>query len=102
MQALRELIQKRYKLWVEGHTHNSEVIDLIYGNGMFLEKEDCFIKEVIYDFELYDTLKKVFPNINFHFATIFITYPPSPEEDLTFFEVEIFDIYANSLRSIGL
>lgn len=102
MQALRELIEKRYKLWAAKEQPMCETIDIIYGNGMILEKEHCFIKEVIYDFELYDALEKVFPNINFHFATIFITYPPRPEEDLIFFEVEIFDIYANSLRSIGL
>lgn len=79
-----------------------EVIDMIYGNGMILEKEFSFIKEVIYDFELYDALCLVFPTVKFHYATIFITYPPPPEEDLIFFEVEVFDIYANSLRSLGL
>ena len=95
MDALRKLIKKRYK-------PNCEVIDLIYGNGMILEKEDCFIKEVIYDFELYDALCAVFPTVKFHYASIIITYPPPPEEDLIFFEVEIFDLYANSLRNIGL
>ena len=95
MDALRELIKKRYK-------PNCEVIDLIYGDGMILEKEDCFIKEIIYDFELYDALSAVFPTVKFHYASIIITHSPPPEEDLIFFEVEIFDLYANSLRSLGL
>ncbi len=101
MDALRELLNKRYKIWSSKPSPIHEVIDLIYGDGMILEKEDCFIKEVIYDYELYDALVKVFPNVKIHFATIFITYPP-PEEDLILFEVEVFDIYANSLRNIGL
>ena len=102
MDKLRHIINKRYKLWVSRIAPTCEVIHMIYGTGMIIEKEDCFIKEVIYDYELYDALKVVFPTVNFHFATIFIRYPPPPEEDLTFFEVEVFDLYANSLRSIGL
>jgi hypothetical protein len=55
-----------------------------------------------YDYELHDALKAVFPTVNFHFVTIFIRYPPPPEEDLVLFEVEVFDIYAVSLRTLGL
>ncbi len=102
MQALRELIEKRYKRWVACYSPYSQIMDIIYGNGMIIEKEDYFIKEVIYDFELYDALVNVFPNVKIHYATFYITYPPPPEEDLTFFEVEVFDLYGNSLRSAGL
>ena len=102
MDKLREIINKRYKIWASRTATTCDVVDMIYGTGMIIEKEYCFIKEVIYDYELYDALKVVFPTVKFHFATIFIRYPPSPEEDLTFFEVEVFDIYAVSLRSIGL
>jgi hypothetical protein len=102
MDKLRDIINKRYKIWVSNPAPIHEVTDLIYGTGMIIEKDDCFIKEVIYDHELYDALKVVFPTVNFHFATIFITYPPPPEEHLILFEVEVFDIYTNSLRNIGL
>jgi hypothetical protein len=102
MNPLRDLLEKRYKELIKSPHPYSEAIDMIYGTGIIIEKDNCFIKEVIYDYKLYDALKVVFPTVNFHFATIFIRYSPSPEEELIFFEVEVFDLYANSLRSIGL
>ncbi len=103
MQALRELVEKRYKLaYDESKDLSHLMLNLIYGTGMVIEKEHCFIKEVIYDFELYDALCTVFPNVKIHYAAIFIILPPPPEEELTWFEVEVFDLYGNSLRSIGL
>ena len=61
MDALRSLIEKRYQQWITCADAHSEIIDLIYGDGMVLEKEDCYIKEVKKDKELYNILLTIFP-----------------------------------------